>query len=211
MSNNIGCFQRREGTSTSNETSEEHFTIPPIPYLISDYFRSKTSTQGSNPNNTINQRQHKKSLSNISNINDLCTNSTNNKEPNKAVKKLIQQRLLAVNNVENKRWGAPITVKSKQNSRIYFQNINGLRFNHKQYNKWQECCSYMKETQSDIFGFAETCIDWNTKNIKHNFHQKCRKEFPSSSISYSNNKFPFTSTYLPGGRIKQLSAIGLER
>lgn len=29
-----------------------------------------------------------------------------------------------------------------------------------------------------------------------------KKEFPSSSISYSNNNFPFTSTYLPGGTIQ---------
>jgi hypothetical protein len=85
-------------------------------------------------------------------------------------------------------------------TKIFFQNINGLRFsNHT--NRWQQHLEMMKERVISISGLAETNTNWKFRDIVKRITQGARTMFPNSVTTLSSNQFqpPTPSAYQPGG------------
>ena len=69
----------------------------------------------------------------------MTTTNNNNNNITRKIKQLIQQQLLITNNITNEGWGSPIAHKQQQTTRIYFQNVNSLRYTEHGCNKWINC------------------------------------------------------------------------
>ena len=130
---------------------------------MEDYFPVSTKQNNNNNNNNHISTTHETNQSQLNSSN--VQSQENNNNTKQKIKRLIQQRLLIDNNIANERWGSPIDYKPQHHSRIYFQNVNSLRYNKLGFNKWVDCCNYMKEINCNVVGMAESCVDWKSKNI----------------------------------------------
>jgi hypothetical protein len=124
---------------------------------------------------------------------------TNTQSTSSMVQQIIPQYLPNATR-SNKTWGASMDTIDPASTRIFFQNINGLRFATPD-NRWEPHLTLMKERGIAISGFAETNINWNFRNIRSSITDTARKIFPNSVTSLSPNKYqpPTPSAYQPGG------------
>jgi Reverse transcriptase (RNA-dependent DNA polymerase) len=100
----------------------------------------------------------------------------------------------------NDNWGSSISTPDNTVTRIYYQNINGLRVMTQQ-SKLQPHLKYMNDTGITISGFSETNTNWHYNNIKKTITTTIQTTFSNSSVAFSANRFrpPEASPYLPGG------------
>jgi exonuclease III len=87
---------------------------------------------------------------------------------------------------------------SSHTTRIYFQNLNGLRWD-KDGGKWPYICDAMAGINVDIACFAETNTDTNNYNVRQKMEQIAQKQFHHSRLILSTTKTPTTTLYKPGG------------
>ena len=105
--------------------------------------------------------------------------------------------------IPNDTWGASLSDKCNDSTRIFFQNINGLKDSKKKC-CWEQHMIFMKEIGCEISGLAKTNTNWNFGNKKQALTQISNMAFPNSRINFSTNNFNTTSNYsfLPGGAIQ---------
>ena len=101
----------------------------------------------------------------------------------------------------NTSWGDIIGTKNERSLRLYFQDINGLSTKELQ-EAWIDILHTMENLDVDMFGLAETNINW-TPNITNYLYQQLRK-----NVSYGSRQLklvsascedPTSTLYQPGG------------
>lgn len=102
----------------------------------------------------------------------------------------------------NHPWGDSFNEsKPSQHTRIYFQNVYGLRLTTAGITKWQDCISQMHQHQCDIFGLAETNCNWSRNRVRHRITATASQVLPQLRLATSQNSYVHDSDYLPGGTI----------
>ena len=82
-------------------------------------------------------------------------------------------------------WGTALTAqKDPKHCRIGFVNINGLGLSSTN-NKNQEFYSFITHYDFDIFGMAETNVNWQAVPISDRLHERSRSWWPLRHVSYS--------------------------
>ena len=83
-------------------------------------------------------------------------------------------------------------------TRLYFQNINGLRWDN-QGGKWPYICDAIESIQADIACFAEINTNTNNYSVRRKMEETCQQQFHQSRLILSSSTFNSTSVYKPGG------------
>lgn len=183
------------------------------PYLITDYFPkipiikhpqiidkiinknsslhiANTISSTNVTSHIIDNKDHENSLDTSININsnNLHTDTSNKKydcNTNATAasnKHKINNRFQTNRSNKNDIWGSAMTTKDTNTTRIYFQNVNSLRVSNK-HNKWKQCCDYAKTSSMDIFGFAETCVNWKINKTKTTIQNETKQYYDNCSIA----------------------------
>ena len=77
---------------------------------------------------------------------------------------------------DNVTWGDEVTEKQPQITRIYSQNVNGIRF-EKDGGQFNELCKIHQEVQADVLCIQEHNLDTTQHTVKHTIHQVCHKSW----------------------------------
>lgn len=77
---------------------------------------------------------------------------------------------------DNVTWGDKISDKHPELTRIYSQNVNGIRF-EKDGGQFNELCQIHREVQADVLCIQEHNIDTTQFIVKQTLHQVCRKSW----------------------------------
>lgn len=83
-------------------------------------------------------------------------------------------------------------------TRLYFQNINGLRWDN-QAGKWPYICEVVEGIQADIACFAEINTNTNNYQVRQQMEIVCQRQFHQSRLILSSSTQKTASTYKPGG------------
>jgi exonuclease III len=83
-------------------------------------------------------------------------------------------------------------------TRIYFQNLNGLKWD-RDGGMWPMICQAMSGIHADIIGFAETNQDTTKYEVRHKLETIARKYFDHKKLIYGTSTRPARKTYKPGG------------
>jgi len=83
-------------------------------------------------------------------------------------------------------------------TRIYFQNINGLKWDD-QAGKWPYICEVVESIQADIACFAEINTNTNDDKVRRKMELACQRQFHQSRLVMSSSTHRTTTTYKPGG------------
>lgn len=99
-------------------------------------------------------------------------------------------------------WGDDLSSpKPDHHTRIFFQNIFGLRLTTDGTNKWIDCLQHMHHHQCDIFGFAETHCNWTRNRVRQKITKTAAQFLPQFRMTTSKNSYIHDSDYLPGGTL----------
>lgn len=101
---------------------------------------------------------------------------------------------------ENFYIGDQLGEKSSNTIRCAFQNINSLQ--PKSNKKWLQSLRTCNDLRLDIVGFAETGINWSSRELRHRYTQDCNRQYSHNKINHSKNKTPCNKSYLPGGTMQ---------
>ena len=88
--------------------------------------------------------------------------------------------------------------KEEGTTRIYFQNLNGIKWD-KEGGTWPQICHAMANINADIIGFAEINQDTTKYEVEHQIETIAKKHFDHSRITTSTSKRQVRRTYKPGG------------
>jgi hypothetical protein len=112
----------------------------------------------------------------------------------------LQQQYIHINQRSNHGWGSSIHNSPNNSTRLFFQKINGLKLKYST-DQWKTQLKFMKKTNIEICGLAETNTDWSYRDTKQNVCKTAKHEFTNIAIAYSTSEYqPRTnSEYLPGG------------
>jgi exonuclease III len=100
---------------------------------------------------------------------------------------------------ENNPWGDQIiTEKPAEITRIYSQNVNGLRF-EKDGGQFKELCSINQEVQADILCIQEHNLDTTQYHVGTTLQHTAKKYWQRSRFTISSSPLTFSSTWKPGG------------
>ena len=95
--------------------------------------------------------------------------------------------------------GNQLEVNKKEGiTRIYFQNLNGLKWD-KEGGTWPMICHAMAGIHADIMGFAEVNQDTNKYEIQHKLQSVASKYFDHKRIIHGTIAKPSRRNYKPGG------------
>ena len=98
---------------------------------------------------------------------------------------------------KNEDWGDMMETKQQNCLRIYYQNINGLKYNES-WDKCKQTIDMLHTNEIDIAGFTETNINWNhqrTQYVRTLLRQRNRNSLLITSSSDEQTK----QSYQPGG------------
>lgn len=89
-------------------------------------------------------------------------------------------------------------------TRLVFHNINSLQ--PKDNVKWVETLQIVMSHEVDIFGLAETSVNWKLRKLQQRHRQNLITEarhspdpITSTAVTFSRNSTETTASYLPGG------------
>ena len=100
---------------------------------------------------------------------------------------------------ENNPWGDQITTeKPEETTRIYCQNVNGIRL-EKDGGQFKELCSIHQEVQADILCIQEHNLDTTQYDVRTTLQQTAKKYWQRSRLTISSSPITFSSTWKPGG------------
>ena len=139
--------------------------------------------QRPNQNNT-GEQQHATRYSNSNNNSNFPT-ITLVQESNNAMKK-------------NTTWGDTLDKKSTETTRIYSQNVNGIRL-EKDGGQFRELCAIHQEIQADILCIQEHNLDTTQYQVQQIIHQTTRKHWQRSRLNMASSPMTFSNTWKPGG------------
>jgi hypothetical protein len=91
-------------------------------------------------------------------------------------------------------------MESDDYTKILFHNINGM----KETTHWYQIMTTMKETQTDIFGFAEINRSLN-RGYRNEWQEITRRVFYHSRMSHSESNIQMESAYKPGGTMTTIT------
>ena len=83
-------------------------------------------------------------------------------------------------------------------TRMYFQNINGLRWDEEG-GKWPYICEVLESIQADIAGFVEVNTNTNDYRVRRKMESICQHQFMQIRLIMSSSSQTTKSTYKPGG------------
>ena len=87
---------------------------------------------------------------------------------------------------------------SQETTRIYFQNINGLRWDAEA-GKWPYICEVLESINADIACFVETNTNTNNYTVRQKMETICQLQFQQSRLILASSNQSSKSTYKPGG------------
>ncbi len=99
---------------------------------------------------------------------------------------------------DNVTWGDKIIEKRPQITRIYSQNVNGIRF-EKDGGQFNELCKVHQEVQADVLCIQEHNLDTTQYIVKQTLQQVCHKTWQRARLNLASSPIPFTGTWKPGG------------
>jgi hypothetical protein len=99
---------------------------------------------------------------------------------------------------QNTPWGDTLGAKSTDITRIYSQNVNGIRLD-KDGGQYKELCTIHQEVQADILCIQEHNLDTTQYQVQQIIHQTTRKHWQRSRINMASSPMTFSSTWKPGG------------
>jgi len=105
---------------------------------------------------------------------------------------------------ESDHWGDKLIKKSESHLRLYFQNIHGLKTDDL-LTDWNDVLSHMKANEIDVFGMAETNIDWNP-SIRNKLYAQLRQHMECTG---NKVKLLATSSDEPTIGIKQYGGVAM--
>ncbi len=105
---------------------------------------------------------------------------------------------------ESDHWGDKLIKKSLSHLRLYFQNIHGLKTDDL-LTDWNDVRSHMKENEIDVFGMAETNIDWNP-SIRNKLYTQLRQHMECTG---NKAKLLATSSDEPTIGLKQYGGVAM--
>jgi hypothetical protein len=92
------------------------------------------------------------------------------------------------------------TTKESHHVRVYFQNTNGLKWTDHQIDISNKCHQLQSLQAADIFGIAETNLDFRNHTILRQYRTILTNPFNKQiSFSTSSSTTKFTSAWKPGG------------
>jgi hypothetical protein len=94
-------------------------------------------------------------------------------------------------------WGDDIQEKSSDDTRIFFQNING--FSTKNLSKWNMSLDWLRQHTVDIAGMAEPNLNVQNPKTVHIYSSKLQQFGNRSTCVFAKNTNPSESSYQPGG------------
>ena len=96
-------------------------------------------------------------------------------------------------------WGDILTDEKESNiTRIYFQNLNGIKWDTDGGN-WPAICQAMGGIQADIMGFAEVNQNTAKAEIKQQMEQIANKHFEHQKMIMGTSNRMVRQTFKPGG------------
>lgn len=90
------------------------------------------------------------------------------------------------------------TNKQEGITRIYFQNLNGLKWD-RDGGMWPMICQAMSGIHADIIGLAEINQDTTQYEVRHKLETIASKYFDHKKIIYGTSNRPARKIYKPGG------------
>ena len=130
----------------------------------------------------------------IGTLSDGASASEDAKEsPSRRVK--VQRQL---NNEQH--YGDEIRPKPTDTLRIYSQNVQGIPTTHTK-EHFHAMLTTMTDREVDVFGWAETNLEWNDYKLNAELFPIFKKHFPQGKWLPSTSKIPFTTNYKPGGNL----------
>ena len=100
-----------------------------------------------------------------------------------------------------------MNAKDDTTTRLYFQNVNGLRFNSNG-GDFEELCHITLETQSDLMCIAEHNLDTTQYHISSTLTQTQNSMCRRSRLTMSSSAITMKGSYKPGGTL-MLSSGGI--
>jgi hypothetical protein len=94
-------------------------------------------------------------------------------------------------------WGDDIQEKLQDDTRIFFQNING--FSTKNLAKWNMSLEWLRQKSVDIAGMAEPNLNVQNPKTVHMYSNKLTQFGNRSTGTFAKNTNPSESYYQPGG------------
>ena len=118
--------------------------------------------------------------------------------PNRAI--VDELEYTVDNNVlQHEHIGNPLEeTPSSDITRIYVQNLNGLRWD-KDGGQWPYICDAMSSAQVDIACFSETNTNTNKYSIRSAMEKACKRQFNHSRLVMAASLHKTTHDYKPGG------------
>ena len=111
---------------------------------------------------------------------------------------LTTQKSIKANTKINLPWGDSLHHKHDEHCRIIFSNINGIPHYNNVQNTSQVCMA-ADTAKADILCLAETNLDWNHGNIKHNFTSQVHQYWQCTQITTSSSDLRYNSPTQYGG------------
>ena len=97
-------------------------------------------------------------------------------------------------------FGDELQPKPTDTLRIYSQNVQGIpTTNTKEH--FHAMLTTMTDREVDVFGWAETNLEWNDYKLNAELFPIFKKHFPQGKWLPSTSKIPFTKNYKPGGNL----------
>lgn len=102
-------------------------------------------------------------------------------------------------NNNDKYLGDTLTEKKEEGTtRIYFQNLNGLKWD-KEGGIWPMVCQNMASIQTDIMGFVEVNQDTSKYEVSHQLEKTAKRFFGHQRIIAGTSNRTVRRTFKPGG------------
>ena len=103
---------------------------------------------------------------------------------------------------ENDKWGDDLTMKSEENIRISFQNVNGLYADDGDDNtfKTKQIYNFMKNNDIDVHALVELNVNWKLMPKSQSINELARGWFENQKVTTSYNMHDrICKHHQPGG------------
>ena len=107
-------------------------------------------------------------------------------------------KLSMKNFINNQHWGDILQEKKPSTTRIYSQNVNGLKY-QRDGGQYLKPCKIIKEVQADVMCMQEHNLDTTQYQVQHTLHQATRKQWQRAKLTISSSPISFQGTWKPGG------------
>ena len=99
---------------------------------------------------------------------------------------------------DNRPWGDRLEEKPTDITRIYCQNVNGIRL-EKDGGQFKELCNIHQEVQADISCIQEHNLDTTQYLVKQTLHKTAQQIWQRVRLNIASSELTFSSPWKPGG------------